>query len=61
MKTNPLDDVINGKRSLKGALADLRDSYRKSPTARRARMIQQLEAEIAIRRRPPKARQTVKD
>src|SRR5947209_8315717 len=26
--TNPLDAVINGRRSLRGALADLRESYR---------------------------------
>ena len=48
--SSSLDDVLNGRRSLKGALADLRDSYRQHPTAELARMIQQLEAEIAIRR-----------
>ena len=36
-------------RSLDQALADLRVSYQKRPTAALARMIKQLESEIAIR------------
>jgi hypothetical protein len=36
------------------ALADLRAKYQKRPTFELARMIQQLAAEIAIRKRPPK-------
>jgi hypothetical protein len=35
-------------------LADLRAKYRKQPTFELGRMIQQLEAEIMIRKRPPK-------
>jgi hypothetical protein len=59
MDSTSLDDVINGRRSLKAALTDLRGSYRQRPTAELARMIQQLEAEIAIRRRPAQTRQMV--
>ena len=36
------------------ALADLRAKYQQQPSFGLARMIQQLEAEIAIRRRPPR-------
>lgn len=50
-----LDDMVSGKRLLREALTDVRDSYRRCPTSELARMIQQLEAEIAIRRRLPKA------
>src|SRR5437588_9747202 len=52
-----IDEVIRARRSLKGALADLRDSYRQRPSAELMRMVQQLEAEIAIRRRPAKLRE----
>jgi hypothetical protein len=55
--TNSLDGVINQRRSLRGALLDMRANYQQRPTAKLARMIQQLEAEIAIRRRPPKVRE----
>jgi hypothetical protein len=54
---NLLQDVTKRRRSLKGALADLRESYRQRPTAQLARMIQQAKAEIAIRRSPTKARE----
>jgi pyrimidine operon attenuation protein/uracil phosphoribosyltransferase len=55
--SNSLDDVLNGRRSLRSALADLRESYRQRPTAQLARMIQQLEAEIGIRRQPARLRE----
>jgi hypothetical protein len=57
VSNNSLDDMIRSRRSLTGALADLRGSYRQRPTGKLARMIQQLEAEIAIRRRPAKLRE----
>ena len=43
-------------RSLEGALADLRAKYEKHPSGELARMIEQLHAEIEIRKRPPKRR-----
>ena len=55
---NPLDALIKGRRSLQAALADLRAQYALHPTAELARIIQQLEAEIAIRRRRPKKPRT---
>jgi hypothetical protein len=45
---------MKGRRSLKSALGDLRAHYQQRPTAELARMIEQLEAEIAIRKRAPK-------
>jgi hypothetical protein len=36
------------------ALADLRKKYEQQPNFELGRMIQQIEAEIAIRKRPPK-------
>jgi len=42
------------KRSIEEALSDLRAKYKINPTPELARMIRQLEAEIAIRKRPPK-------
>ena len=50
--SNALDGVMKGRRSLTGALSDLRHSYRQRPTAQLARMIEQLKAEIAVRRPP---------
>jgi hypothetical protein len=41
------------RRSIEEALADLRAKHKIYPTAERARMIRQLEAEIADRKRPP--------
>jgi hypothetical protein len=49
--------AMRGRRSLEAALNDLRIKYEQHPTAEVARMIQQLEAEIAIRKRPPKRRE----
>ena len=49
-----LDRTIKGRRSMEEALADLRVKYQQQPSFELARMIQQLEAEIAIRKRPPK-------
>ena len=49
-----MSDRLTGKRSMERALADLRAQYEKRPTREFARMIEQLEAEIVIRRRPPK-------
>ena len=47
-------ELLTQRRSLEGALADLRVKYEKHPSGELARMIEQLHAEIAIRRRPPK-------
>jgi hypothetical protein len=47
-------DGLSKQRSLEGALADLRGKYEKHPGGEVARMIEQLHAEIGIRRRPPK-------
>jgi hypothetical protein len=41
------------KRSIEEALTDLRAKYKINPTPELARMIRQLEAEIADRKRPP--------
>jgi hypothetical protein len=41
-------------RSIEQALADLRAKYEKHPDPELARMIRQIEAEIAIRQRRPK-------
>jgi hypothetical protein len=49
--TDDLDEATRERRSMEEALADLRAKYEKRPTAELARMIQQLEAEIAIRKR----------
>jgi hypothetical protein len=45
-------DRLTHRRSLEGALADLRAKYEKHPSGELARMIEQLHAEIAIRRGP---------
>jgi hypothetical protein len=45
---------LTEQRSLEAALADLRAQYEKRPSGELARMIEQLEAEIAIRKQPPK-------
>ena len=47
--------LLQEKRTLDGALADLRDQYEKRPTGDLARMVQQLEAEIAIRKNPARS------
>jgi hypothetical protein len=50
-----MSDGLDGHmRSMEEALADLRKKYEQRPSFGLARMIQQLEAEIAIRKRPPK-------
>jgi len=46
-------DLLTRRRSLQDALADLRAKYEKHPNGELARMIEQLHAEIAIRRRSP--------
>ena len=49
------DEVMGERRrSIEEALADLRAKYKIHPTAELARMIRQLEAEIADRKRPPR-------
>jgi len=48
--TNSIESMIGSARCLQRALGDLRANYQKRPTATLARMIQQLKAEIAIRR-----------
>ena len=45
--------ALSERRSLEEALADLRAKYTSRPTSDLERMIQQLEAEIAERRRRP--------
>jgi len=47
---------LTQRRSLEGALADLSAKYEKHPSGELARMIEQLHAEIEIRKRPPKRR-----
>ena len=47
---NCIDEAMRERRSIEEALADPRAKY---PTAELARMIRQLEAEIADRKRPP--------
>jgi hypothetical protein len=50
-----LDELMGERRrSIEEALADLRAKYKIHPTPELARMIRQLEAEIADRKRPPK-------
>lgn len=49
-----MPDRLTERRSLEDALADLRAKYEQRPTGELARMMEQLEAEIAIRKRPPK-------
>ena len=49
-----LDRAIKGRRSMEEALADLRAKYEQQPSFELARMIQQLLAEIAIRKYRPK-------
>jgi hypothetical protein len=41
---------MQGRRSMEQACADLRADYEKRPTPQLARMIEQLQAEIAIRK-----------
>jgi len=51
-----MSERLNEQRSLEAALADLRAEFQKRPRGELARMIEQLEAEIAIRRRPSRRR-----
>lgn len=53
-KFAPITEAMKSRRSMEEGLADLRAKYDQRATAELARMIQQLEAEIAIRKRPPK-------
>lgn len=46
-----IEKALNERRSLDDALADLTASYNRYPTPELARMIKQLEAEIAERKR----------
>jgi hypothetical protein len=48
-----IDKAIKGRRSLESALAELEGKYRICPSAELARMMEQLKAEIAIRKRQP--------
>jgi hypothetical protein len=48
-----IDKAMNGRRSLENALAELEAKYRTRPSAELARMMEQLKAEIAIRKRRP--------
>ena len=49
------DEVMGERRrSIEEALADFRAKYKIHPTAELARMIRQLEAEIADCKRPPR-------
>jgi hypothetical protein len=49
-----MPDRLTEQRSLEAALADLHAQYEKRPNGELARMIEQFDAEIAIRKRPPK-------
>jgi len=49
-----IDKAMKGRRSLESALAELEAKYRTRPSAELARMMEQLKAEIAIRKRRPK-------
>jgi hypothetical protein len=46
-----LNEAMRERRSIDEALADLRATYEKRPSRDLARMIQQLQAEIVIRKR----------
>src|SRR3979411_1388590 len=48
-----IDKAMKGRRSLESALAELEAKYRTRPSAELARMMEQLKAEIAIRKRRP--------
>jgi hypothetical protein len=53
----PMDDLsVNKQRSIEEAVADLLAKYATRPSAELARMIEQLKAEIAERKRPAEAR-----
>ena len=45
---------LHGLRTIEQALADLREQYAISEDPNLARMIRQLEAEIVIRKQPPR-------
>jgi phosphotransferase system HPr-like phosphotransfer protein len=49
-----IDKAMKGRRSLESALAELETKYRTRPSAELARMMEQLKAEITIRKRRPK-------
>ena len=51
-------DLLLERRTLQDAMADLRAQYEKRPSGDLARMVQQLEAEIAIRKNPARKRKT---
>jgi hypothetical protein len=53
MVDDEFEEAMRKRRSMEEALADLRATYEKRPSRDLARMIQQLQAEIAIRKRPP--------
>ena len=48
-----IDKAMKGRRSLESALAELEGKYQMRPSAELARMMEQLKAEIAIRKRRP--------
>jgi len=47
-----VEKAMKERRSLESALAELKAKYEKRPSAELARMMEQLRAEIAIRKRP---------
>jgi hypothetical protein len=47
------DVIVTEGRTMEAALADLRAQYQQRPRGDLARMIEQLDAEIAIRKNPP--------
>jgi hypothetical protein len=49
MATDSIEIALDQRRSLEEALADLRESYQRTPTKTLARMIAQLEDEMADR------------
>jgi hypothetical protein len=46
-----IDEVMKARRSLQQALAEMEANYQRRPSATLARMIEQLKAELAIRKR----------
>ena len=48
-----IDKAMKGRRSLESALAELEGKYQMRPSAELARMMEQLKAEIAIRKQRP--------
>ena len=49
-RMGPIEQALMGRRSMEAALVDLRATHRRRPSFELDRMIQNLEAEIAIRK-----------